>query len=600
MGLLQKACETYDTHADRIGVAHSGQEPLAPVSHTITSADIEIVINSNGEFQKASNVENTEPKIIIPVTEASLSRTSAVAPHPLCEQLKYLIPSNEKHYGAYVTQLEEWVNSDYSHPKADAVLKYVKNGTVLNDLRDAGIITGDEKELKSKDDKKLIRWSVNGLGEDLSGPCWTDRQLFNSFIEYYAYKQSKNASGEKLCMITGENSAMIAANHPKGIISMFGNAKLISSNDSVGFTYRGRFKEGWQACTISYEASQKAHLALRWLASNQGTRAVYGGRTFICWNPKGGEVPGISLPLIRDKEKKIEPTDYKEQLKGVLLSYKNTDKLPKGSDIIIAAFDAGTTGRLSVTYYNELESSDFIQRLYDWDRMCCWINRNYGVQSPALPKIVECAFGVPRTSGKDMSLVVDDRIFREQMQRMISCRVDKAHIPADIERRLAERSSNLMRYDKKIRENILHVTCAVMKKFRYDRYKEEWDMALEKDKADISYQFGRLLAVYEKMENDTYSDDNSRITNALKRQTAFRKKPLTEINRLEEWINEAYIRRLSPKIREYYSKLKGEIMDKISEFDDSEWNKPLEDTYIMGYYLQRNDLYTSKNSKQEK
>ncbi|MBR4907565.1 MAG: type I-C CRISPR-associated protein Cas8c/Csd1 [Acidaminococcaceae bacterium] len=59
--------------------------------------------------------------------------------------------------------------------------------------------------------------------------------------------------------------------------------------------------------------------------------------------------------------------------------------------------------------------------------------------------------------------------------------------------------------------------------------------------------------------------------------------------------------RLKPGVRAWYRKLIGEIMVKISEFPESEQNHPLKDTYLMGYYLQRQALYSKKtvNEKQE-
>ena len=40
MGLLQKACMTYDFHRDLVGVKESGKEPLSPCSHATIHADI--------------------------------------------------------------------------------------------------------------------------------------------------------------------------------------------------------------------------------------------------------------------------------------------------------------------------------------------------------------------------------------------------------------------------------------------------------------------------------------------------------------------------------------------------------------------------------
>ena len=94
---------------------------------------------------------------------------------------------------------------------------------------------------------------------------------------------------------------------------------------------------------------------------------------------------------------------------------------------------------------------------------------------------------------------------RQQVQRLLSCRVDKGKMPADIARAAAETASNLQIIpDAGIREMVLFTACAVLRKYHYDRYQEEWKMALEADKKDISYQYGRLLAVFEKIERDTY------------------------------------------------------------------------------------------------
>ena len=55
--------------------------------------------------------------------------------------------------------------------------------------------------------------------------------------------------------------------------------------------------------------------------------------------------------------------------------------------------------------------------------------------------------------------------------------------------------------------------------------------------------------------------------------------------------------RLRPGSRAYYKKLIGEITEQLSNYDDAQLNRPLGDTYLMGYYLQRNELYTSKSNE---
>lgn len=587
MGLLQKACETYDAHQTLAGVPRAGHQTLVPISHIITKADLEITVDQDGAFVAARAVEKSESKIIIPVTEDSGGRTSAPCAHPLCDQLSYVAPYDEKKHRLYVTQLTAWAESDHSHPMLKPILTYVKSGTILNDLVRADLIMVDEKGIPEKE-KLMVCWRVVGLGLSKEA-CWLNIELFRAFIHWCNAQQENREPA--LCMISGDITTP-AKQHPKGIIPINGNAKLISANDSAGFTFRGRFADEEQAATIGYLASQKAHNALRWIAAEQG--AVFGGRTFLCWNPQGKPVPQVTAAFRKkDAPKAIKPTDYRRQLELTLAGYKSELPEDRGG-VVIAAFDAATTGRLSLTYYNELTGSDFLLRLHDWDKTCCWWNGPFGVQSPGLYQIVACAFGTQR----DEKLVVDDRVLKQQIQRLVSCRVDQAMFPHDIEQAVVQKASNLQIYESNTRAQLLFVACAAVRKYQYDKYKEDWDMSLEPKKQDRSYQYGRLLAVLEKSERDTYSAEESREPNAIRMQPVFSQRPQYASRTLWEQVKKAYLPRLSPASRAFYDRLMGEIVEQLSRFPEEELNRPLADTYLLGYYLQRNELYTSKKEQE--
>lgn len=592
MGLMQKAVETYDCHAALAGVPDAMRETLTPISHIVQNAQIEVTIDANGNFISAAAVvkdkknERDESKTIIPATEKSANRTSAPCAHPLSDQLLYLIPSSTEYHDLYLKQLSDWANSEYTHPKVKAVLKYIESESLLDDLERSGLVTKDENgNLDGKFTKYLVRWRVTGVNE--SAPCWEDKSLFEAFI---AYNESlRRESGSALCMITGEVLPM-TENHPKGVVSAAYGAKLISANDSSNFTYRGRFAEPSQAATISYVASQKAHNALRWVVANQGV--IIGGRTFVCWNPKGKDVPNAmhSLLSVSDSQKKAAtPSDYKKQLADAVNGWKLN--LPDNEDVVIASFDAATTGRLSVTYYNELRASDFIDRLAHWQQTCCWENNQFGYQSPSVRQIAQCAFGVERTEWLD----VDDRILKEQVQRLLHCVIDKTPIPSDIVQALMHRASMPLAYNNINRRKILFTACAAIYAYRTQAKKEEWTMSLDKEKKDRSYQFGRLLAVMEKVERDTYTDEG-REPNAIRMQSVFCDRPLYTAKIINDRLN-PYFERLRPGSRAYYKKLIGEITEQLSNYDDAQLNRPLGDTYLMGYYLQRNELYTSKSNE---
>ena len=581
MGLLQKAVETYDSHRLYASQDREGQAMMAPVGHIITRAELEITLDPDGSFVDAAAVDRIEPKIIIPATESSAGRTSAPCAHPLCDQIGYLIPANEKKYRLYIDQLSKWANSPYSHPKLAPVLRYVKGQTILSDLVRCSLVKLNEDGMPDNE-KRLVRWRILGEAQNA---CWLDQSLFDAFTEYYLASQTGDAG---LCMVMGVQG-VTAAQHPKGIVPINGNAKLISANDSSGFTYRGRFTEEPQALTVSYAASQKAHNALRWLVDTQGVRAAFGDRTFLCWNPQGRSIIPPHLPLMRPPKPIFRPSEYHTALQTVLNSKKAELKLT--DDVVLAVFDAATSGRLSLTYYNELAGHDFLQRIHDWDTSCCWPHRNYGIQTPSLQQIVDCAFGTQR-SGR---LETDKRVLRQQMQRLVACRVDKTMIGTDIVKALENRASHPQAYDQYVWEDILFTACAVIRKYRTDRFKEEWSMALEPERKDRSYQFGPLLAVMEKVERDTYGIGEGREPNAIRLQSVFCQRPMQTAANLEKQLERAYFPRLKPGSRIWYKNLMGQILEAISAYPREDWDKPLDGTYLLGYYLQRADLYTKKN-----
>lgn len=124
-------------------------------------------------------------------------------------------------------------------------------------------------------------------------------------------------------------------------------------------------------------------------------------------------------------------------------------------------------------------------------------------------------------------------------------------------------------------------------------------MALEPQKRDRSYQYGRLLAVLEKAEKDTYDKEGSRETNAMRLLSVFAQRPQYAGRIIWEQVKTAYYPRLKPSAQAYYDGLIGEIWDVISTFPENELNRPLEDSYPAGYSLQRKALYTKKEKNTE-
>lgn len=591
MSLLQAALETYNSQQALAGVPVEGQRTLCPISHAFQNARIEISLDENGGFVNARALSKEEGETIIPVTESSLSRTSTtIAPHPLSDQIRYLATFDSDKYTAYLRQLTHWAESDDSHPKVRAILTYIQSGMILSDLAASAVIElgadgtpADGKIEGYEYGKCVVRWRVLTPDETPSA-CWEDPSLFVSFIRFY--ENLRQDTPRDYCLVSGEIE-LPAKSHPKGILPWSNGAKLISANDNSGFTYRGRFAEAAQAVNVGYTTTQKAHAALRWLAANHG--ASFGGRTFFWWTPQGDALPSLDLLSFGPtSEQRVDLPNFRREL---LLSFGGYKKaIPPQETVVIAALEAATTGRLSVTYYNELRASDFLTRLEHWYQTCVWIR--YGQEwSPALRTIALSAFGVEREG----RLAADDKLIRDQVQRLLSCVIDRASIPADMVQALAIRASQPLAYSPANRDTVLSIACAIIRKYRNDKLsKEEWTLALDENNCDRSYLYGRLLAVAEQVERCTYGKQEGREPNAIRLQSVFSQRPAYGWRVLSEKLI-SYYARLNPGLRIYYRGITDDIMNKM-DAKDRELNKRLEDTYLFGYSHQREALYTKKEA----
>lgn len=596
MGLFQQALLAYDNAKDEngslVGRYQTGKEPLAPIGHIITTADIVVTLSIKGDFISAEDISKEKRKIIIPVTETSAGRTSGMAPHPLCDQLKYICSyddASEKRKSAYLEQLQSWIDSEYTDEKLKAICSLVESNTLLGSLEKDGIIKR-KPDGSPQIDKALVIWSV--LGAETGKEVWRDTELMEKYSAYYLSKLA-STGGQVLCAISGEKEPE-AQQHLKGVFSLNGNAKLISANDTTNFTYRGRFQTADEAVTIGYVSSQKAHNALKWLCANQGV--PIGEREFLCFSPQGDVIPRVDKSLTaqffgEDVEPVQTVSDYKNQLSKALNGYKNNLIDQMSSDTVIACFDAATTGRLAVTFYSERKTYEYLDELKNWDLTCCWYLYKGEILSPSLYKIATFALGTEH-SGK---MEADSGILKQTVEELLHCRLSEELFPANIERRLVEKASRLRNFSSANQRELLGIACAAIRKYHYDHFQEEMSMELDAGKKDRSYQFGRLLAVYEKIETDTYGKDESgRETNAMRMQSVYCNQPMHYSAELEKQMERAYFPRLSEGSRIFYKQLIADILNVVYEFPESEWNRPLGDTYLMGYYLQRKSFYTKK------
>ena len=580
MSLLEKAYETYKNLEHIVGVTEEGKRPLPPISHIIANAQIEVTIDIDGNFHEATITDNETKKTIIPVTESSAGRSSGIAPHALSDNLTYITNINIERHRAFLEQLEKWVNSEHSHKKAQAIFNYIKSDCLLKDLQTKNILKLDEngkfvkeKILATEYEKCIVRWVVignNGVDKDA---CYEDKSLFDSYINYYNSILKEN--GTALCVISGKVQP-ITINHPKGIVAIAYGAKLlISSDTNKGF--------------VSYEVSQKAHNTLRYLISNYGISI--GDMSFVWWNTKNKDLPKFDRfdDEFDNETEDFSITDYKKIIRDTFTGYKN--KFEAKDNIVIATFEAATTGRLSVTYYNELKANDYFDRLDKWYSSIAFVQENK--YAPKFRQIITYAYGTD--TGKYIE-IHNKKILSEHTKVLLNCMINGQAIPLNIVRALVVNASSPLKYSSSNYNRVLYTACAVLRKYKNDKYKrEEYKMALDEKNTNRSYLFGRLLAICDKVESSTYKFGEERETNATRIQTTFCNRPMTSFKILENQLI-PYYGKLKGGLPSYFKNMITEILQNIDP-NDMKINKPLEDVYLLGYYHQRAKLNQKKSIK---
>lgn len=610
MSWIEKLYHTYENNKGRVG-SPSDAVPLLPICHTTQNAHISITINDCGDFLRAAVVHKPEARTIIPATEDSAGRTSGTTPHPLCDKLQY-VAVDYKQFGGekgscaemYSTLLNKWIIADDSQWKLKAVAAYVARGEVISDLVKASVLYAEDAKLvdkwpnekdvpeifkllpggyDNKGNKKpwqadaFVRWSVERTSDPQS-EVWLDTGLWQSWENFFgSFKDSKS-----LCFVTGDEIPL-ADQHPAKIRNDGDKAKLISSNDLTGYTFRGRFTSADEACGVGFQVTQKAHNALRWLVARQGRRD--GDQAVVAWAVSGAEIPdpqadtfsflfgGTNVPA-------PSKTGYTAQEVSVALSKKMAGygaKLQPTDEVVVLGLDSATPGRMAISYYRELMGSEFLGRIETWHTSCCWL-QNFGkdrifIGAPAPRDIAEVAYGRR----------IDEKLRKATIERLLPCIVDGAPIPRDLVESCVRRASNRSGIEYWEWKKALGIACAL---YRKQHEKEGYSMALDENRTTRDYLYGRLLALAENLEHWAIrTAGESRPTNAERMMQRFADRPYSTWRTLELALL-PYKIRLGDKAHKVKS-LMDTVHGKFDSPDEFTRDDRLSGEFLLGYHCQR-------------
>ena len=616
MSWIEKLYETYEC-CD--GAPQFENEPLLPLCHVYQQAHIEVVISGDSRYRSARVLQRTEQRTSIACTEDSASRANDDAPHALCDKIQYCASDYGKRGGrkkpywqSYSDQLKQWCSSPYAHPKAKAVLAYLQGGSLLEDLIHEKIVVADRsgrlldtwtedgplppllrllvaKQGRRDQGDALVRWRVEIPGDPVSA-VWEDIALQSSWVKFCASRNTRLG----VCFVSGNSNVPLASKHPRGIRWPGDGAKLISSNDIQGYTFRGRFKSGEEVCGVGLEVTQKAHNALRWLIARQSDAGKTAEQVFVSWSTGGQSIPDplkntaqlfIETPLGDAAEPQYQGDAgqiFASRLNKLIAGY--AAKLGPTQGIIVMGLDSATPGRMAIIFYRELTGSEFLARVLAWHTEQAW-EQNYSRElhflgAPAPKDIAEAAYGRR----------LDDKLRKCTVERLLPCIVDGEPVPRDLVESAVRRVCNRVGLKSWEWEKCLGIACSL---YRGWRKEENYQMSLEENRTSRDYLFGRLLAVADHLEQRAlYVAGENRDTNAARLMQRFADHPCSTWRSIELALP-PYEARLRAKRPPLLVRLKGLLDEVMGKFQTSEFTNDgkLSGEFLLGFHCQRSALW---------
>lgn len=478
-----------------------------------------------------------------------------------------------------------------------------------------------EKHNGISPDKFFIRFSMQHEGKLLK--LWGDMTLLEEYSQYYRSRQIPQ-NPESFCYVSGTTGYM-AELHGKYIRFQGDGAKLISSNDTDNFTFRGRFDKASDALNVSYEVSEKAHSALRYLINRQGYRQ--NDFTVIAW-ADGADIPqpvegtfSILDNMTDERGLTVMQADTEQEfarrLAASLAGYYSD--LTFHGKVNLMAIDSASPGRMAVQYFKTFAIDDYINRLAKWHSDLCWDRYYKGKNSergllkfgaPSPYEICLSAFG--HEQGGKLVINENNKFLNAQLKRILCCIAEGNKLPSDFMKSAYRNAINPAA--KKENNNwleCLRTACSLIKKYYIDKGRELNYMSLDKNMTERSYLFGRLLAVADKVEEtalhrldnrsgetESHASSSKRLTAAKRYMNMFAKRPASTWVNINAKLN-PYWTALTSNQQSYYRNLIGEICD-LFEYGDFGNKKSLEPSFLLGYYQQKKELQYSKKENEEK
>jgi len=534
-----------------------------------------IVINEEGKLLQIKDIRNKNEKgKLIPriLSVPKMKGRSGKNPPPyfLWDNSKYILGLDKngitrERFDDFKKQIEKIESSDIG-------IKAIKNffvqwtpekskdiDNIQEILNDTGNIVFElDSEIGYIHDRQKIR------------KIWTD-------IVNFQLNEIKN----DICLVEGKN-VPIASTHPllKNIYGAQSAGAAIISFNKKSFNSYG--KEQNHNSPVGVESAFAYTTVLNYLLANKNQRISIGDASTVFWTEKKSPIESIFGKLLDQKD-----DGFDENVKRFLMAVKK-GRMPEEIDSDIKFYILGLSpnaARISIRFWTVSNVSNIAKNIgQHFNDLEIKKSKDTDPLFPGMWKIlIETAV---RHESKNIPPLLAGAVFKAI--------ITGSNYPGSLLTILIQR----IKADKTINYIRAGMLKAILnRKIRFNQLnKKEVTMALDKENKEPAYLLGRLFAVLEKVQKDAIPGANATIKDRyFGSASATPKIVFPQLIRMSQ-NHIAKTKKDKPGWAINSDKQIGEIFQSINEFP-AHLSLNDQGLFAIGYYHQRQDIYTKKNKE---
>ena len=601
--ILRELANCYDL------MLSSDKFQVADFNSSIKHVAFKFIIGEDGLIKQVLDLQDKKKGILIKVP-LQVTRTSGVFPFFLCDNSKYLLGytynKDKKIFQDSITEFEEskkYHETILSNLKDSKYYKAIMNYFENRDLNIKIVNEQDEECFKGgaivfslENDKQYIHDIYD---------------IKQQFVQYNMEKKSKVKQEEEgICLVSGNQIDELCSKYE--VVKVSGGqpaGSYICFNGSDSYD---------EKVNISYSSMFKYTTALNTLLLSKNNNYYLSGNTVVFWSDKiGNNEEKLFSAFLESDFKEKDEVENEKNVSEIEYNQAGVDEIEsaiklikKGMTVDVDKINCDESVNMYILGLSPSNARIFIRfwfknSIKDFIKLS---NRHF--EDTKLRKKVKMAKNnyVYEDVGVKLSLIIKTITPHGKVQNVPNTLINTLFksILTGTNYPISIYNNILLRIRAEVSEDIAvnHTRVSFIKGYLKRFYRlnnlkdkeEEITVALNVNSKDVAYNLGRVFAIIEKIQSDANKSSNIREKYLSSASTTPGSIFPTLLNLSQHHISK--INKENNKNFNYYDKMVGQILLNINEFP-AIFSIEEQGMFILGYYHQREDIYTSKQIKEE-